>query len=107
MDNYQEILETIKQNLERPDTSGEKSNFELLKEAIDIYSDKKADIVKKFVQDDKFLIVIWESDGKYYVSNINKYFIEFDKYRFNDKNAAKFLFKDLMAFSEELIEIGK
>ncbi|MDD3627042.1 MAG: hypothetical protein PHV06_06955 [bacterium] len=104
MGKYEEIIEIIKGNLLKPNEKKE-SNHDLLKSAIAAFSKDKAKIVKEFEKEDKFLVIIWEFDNKYYVSNINQFFIEFDKYKFNDKNAAFFLYKDLTAFSEELFEI--
>ena len=104
MEKYEEMIETIRQNLQGPETKSG-GNYLLLKSAIDEYSGKSANIIKEFVKEDKFLVLIWKYKDQFYVSNLNQFFIEFDKYKFNDKNAAIFLFKDLTAFSEELFEI--
>ena len=104
MEKYLEYIDKIKENFLNPGNTKE-SNYELLKKAIGEYSNDNGKIIKEFIKQDQYLIVVWQFDDRFYVSNINKFFVEFDKYKFNDKNAAVFLFKDLTAFSEELSEI--
>ena len=104
MKKFLEFIEKIKANFQDPENAKEK-NYSLLKKAIDAYTDNSGKIIREFIKQDEFLIIVWKYEDKYFVSNINKFFVEFDKYKFNDKNTAVFLFKDLTAFSEELSEI--
>lgn len=106
MGDFNELLEKLKTNLNNPSSKkkGDR-NFMILSDAIDEFSKGESEVIKKFVKDDRFFVVMWKKGENYYVSNINSYFIEFDKYRFNDKNAANFLYKDLVAFSRELSEV--